>query len=924
MKQQNVGAVHQYSYGTVKNGDKKEQRGITLIILVITIVIILLLAGTSINLLLGNNFLKDSKAISDNAKIKEIQDELVLDKLLAIHEKALKNEEDSSNLTMQEYLDFLQRKGFDLNKLEDTNNENKKKLELEGHIFELEEKDGDIIITYYGESDNEEDEFKVEITNVTIDSISIKVVPKTIKITEYRYYIKEVKTGKEYTLVGTSSEPEYTYKNLTQSTEYAIKVGVTDSNNVKYEKAKKVTTDSFYFEAKISNPNITVQKKMNDTLLVKPTFDLVVHNNSGNKYNSYDVEYTVSIIGDSNIHFDNEPNQTIAGGSKREEKVSISFDIEDLDNIPETVTIRLTTTKPYSKSFDFEFNLKEVWVIQKIEDLVNFSNNVNKGRNYSNEDVILLNDLDFADPSDYENPNRTDYNDYNGDNSPETLIEELQKGRGFIPIGFVDETKVADQNVHFGGNFDGQKHTISNLYINNNVETHTTGFFGYIEKASISNFTLEGKVTSSAFASIAGVISFAKDSDIDNVTNKADVSIEIGRYQTAGVIAQADGVNISNCKNYGNISNGNHTGGIAAIVGNGIDRKETTITNSFNYGTISNSLGSTATGGIVGHQVNKDVGLLTIEGCENHGTISVNRNNQKEQKVGGIIGIVRSKAIITNCLNEGKVEGHLSNQTFSFNGGGIVGRVEAGHAIIRNCHNSGEIAGEYRLGGIVGHINNGGTIYVIDCHNEGVLRQVLINQNSSSASGGILGYGNNVHVYLINSYNSGAINGHQAGGLIGAFSTEATDSAYVVNSYNAGEVTSTTNYAGGIFGHLNAAAIFKVLNVYNIGIVSGRSEEYTYGIGYINTTDNHTVTNVYYNEKHSPSNQSYGWTSMDDATMHSTSFVETLNNNIPNVDITEMKNKLISVGLIDKDYDIHVHHWEFNDQLKYPTIKNEH
>ncbi len=684
------------------------------------------------------------------------------------------------------------------------------------------------------------------------------------------------------------------------------------------------SSQPFYFDAKISNPNITIQKKMNDTLLVKPTFDLVISNNNGNKYNSYDVEYTVSIIGNTNIHIDNEQNQTIAGGSKRDEEVKISFDITDLNNIPETVQIKVTTTKPYSRSFDFEFNLKEEWVIQKIEDLVILSNNVNRGINYSNEDIILLNDLDFANPSDYENPNRMDYDDYNGDNSKDTLIEELQKGRGFIPIGFVDETKVADQNVHFGGNFDGQKHTISNLYINNNVETHTTGFFGYIEKASISNFTLEGKVTSSAFASIAGVISFAKDSDIDNVTNKADVSIEIGRYQTAGVIAQADGVNISNCKNYGNISNGNHTGGIAAIVGNGIDRKETTITNSFNYGTISNSLGSTATGGIVGHQVNKDVGLLTIEGCENHGTISVDKNEQNEQKVGGIIGIVRSKAIITNCFNKGKVEGHLSNRTFSFNGGGIVGRVDAGHAIIRNCHNSGTIAGEYRMGGIVGHINSGGTIYVIDCHNEGVLQQALINQNSNSASGGILGYGNNVHVYLINSYNSGVINGHQAGGLIGAFSSDATDSAYVVNSYNAGEVTSTTNYAGGIFGHLNSASTFKVINVYNIGSVAGPSEDYSYGIGYINTTGSHTVTYVYYNEKHSASNQTYEWIPKNEADMRNSSFTDILTSNISNINIDEMKNRLIEVGLADSSYDLHVHKWLFDNELNYPILDKEH
>ena len=708
---------------------------------------------------------------------------------------------------------------------------------------------------------------------------------------------------------------------------FAITFGKTYA---KYILTKHIETtfssQPFYFEAEILNTNITVQKKMNNTLLVNPTFDLVVKNNSGDKYNSYDVTYTVSILDSSNIHFNDVPTKTIAGGSKKDEQVKINFDINDLDNIPETVTIRVATTKPYSKTIDLKFNIKEEWVIQKIEDLVILSNNVNRGINYSNEDIILLNDLDFENPSDYEDPDRTDYKDYNGDNSPETLIQELQKGRGFIPIGFVDETNVANQNVHFGGNFDGKEHTISNLYINNNVQTHTTGFFGYIENASISNFTLKGTVTSSQYASIAGVISFGKDSVINNVTNRADVSIDQGRYQTAGVIAQADGVDISNCKNYGNISNGNHTGGIAAIVGNGIEKMETTITNSFNYGTISNSLGSTAIGGIVGHQVNKDVGLLTIDGCRNEGEISVdgNTNTASEQKVGGIIGIVRSKAIITNSTNSGQIVGHLSKTTFSFNGGGIIGRVERGHAIVRNCHNFGSITGEYRMGGIVGHINSGGTIYVIDCHNEGVLQQQLINQNPNSASGGILGYGNNVHVYLINSYNSGEIHGHQAGGLIGAFSSDATDSAYVVNSYNAGKVTSTTNYAGGIFGHLNSASTFKVINVYNIGSVSGPSETYSYGIGYINNTGNHTVTNVYYNEKHSPSNQPYGWILKNEVDMRNLAFTTILANNISSIDVNEMKNRLIDVGLADDSYDLHVHKWLFDEQLNYPVLDKEH
>lgn len=683
----------------------------------------------------------------------------------------------------------------------------------------------------------------------------------------------------------------------------------------------------FYFNVSSDAPYLAVKRVMKGNLFADPTIDIVVQNNDGANYNEYDVKYNITIVDNPKFTFEGDTNtitKTIHGGSKIDETVSLKFKVKNFEDPTDKITLKIEAISPYKKTFeDLTFNIRNEWLIQKIEDLVIFSNSVNEGKSYVGDYVLLMNDLDFNEPSDYENPNSTDYNDYNGDTKTDILIKELQTGRGFIPIGFVDETKVAEQNVHFSGNFDGQKHTIKNLYINNNEETHTTGFFGYIEKASVSNFTLEGEVTSSTFASIAGVISFAKDSDIDNVINRANVSIEIGRYQTAGVIAQADGINISNCQNYGNISNGNHTGGIAAIVGNGIDRKETTIKNSFNYGNISNSQGSTAVGGIVGHQVNKEVGLLTIEGCKNYGIISVDGNIAAEQKVGGIIGIVRSKAIINDSINEGQIVGHLSRNTFSFNGGGIIGRVDSGNAIVRNCHNKGEIKGEYRMGGIVGHINSGGTAYVIDSHNEGTLSEALVNQNGNSASGGILGYGNNIHIFIINSYNKGEINGYQAGGLIGAFDTTAGDSAFVINTYNAGSVTSKYNYAGGLFGHLNKADL-RVDNTYNIGTVNGVSSTFTYSIGYINTTTSQFVDHTYYDNAIQASNQTFNWTPMDNATMHSAGFMTTLNDNISSISITEMKQKLISVGLIDEDYDIHVHHWEFNEELKYPTIKNEH
>ena len=57
---------------------------------------------------------------------------------------------------------------------------------------------------------------------------------------------------------------------------------------------------------------------------------------------------------------------------------------------------------------------KQPFIIKTIEDIVNLSNSVNKGTSYENEYIVLSKDLDFRNPSDYEDSLRTDYGDING------------------------------------------------------------------------------------------------------------------------------------------------------------------------------------------------------------------------------------------------------------------------------------------------------------------------------------------------------------------------------------------------------------------------------------------------------------------------------------------------------------------------------
>lgn len=128
------------------------------------------------------------------------------------------------------------------------------------------------------------------------------------------------------------------------------------------------------------------------------------------------------------------------------------------------------------------------------------------------------------------------------------------------------------------GTFDGQNHTISNLYMNGDIN-NSGGLFGCVtDDGIIQNVTVKGKITS---------------------TN--NIEAELG-----GIVGKliANG-KVLNCINYCDISN----------------KSSSTLLNS--------------AGGIVGYAGN--AGAKTISGCKNYGTITSLNNT----KVGGIVGEAR-------------------------------------------------------------------------------------------------------------------------------------------------------------------------------------------------------------------------------------------------------------------------------------------
>lgn len=235
---------------------------------------------------------------------------------------------------------------------------------------------------------------------------------------------------------------------------------------------------------------------------------------------------------------------------------------------------------------------------------------------------------------------------------------------------------------HFDGVFDGNGHTISNLYINDKNGSNL-GLLGYVnpttKKTSVKNLKMAnvqivGKtdiaaVCTSGFnatfenievisGSIAGLsdiygISGCRGS-AKNCINRADVTAS--RYNVAGVISTIQD-EASNCSNYGKITTG--TGWAGGIAG-GSDGF-TTIQNCANYGEIhvTGTVNSTdyAVGGLLGYPWN-----IEISNCANFGNIYL---TEQSEFVGAIVGTVQLK----------KASGILANTCEIYVGGAAQANV---------------------------------------------------------------------------------------------------------------------------------------------------------------------------------------------------------------------------------------------------------
>ncbi len=283
--------------------------------------------------------------------------------------------------------------------------------------------------------------------------------------------------------------------------------------------------------------------------------------------------------------------------------------------------------------------IDNVYQLKTVDDLVWFSNQVNRG----NVDInaILLNDINLSD------------------------LESNAKY--FTPIAY----RCPDMNAAYKGSFDGNNHTVTlklniDKTYNRDGSRNTSilpGFFGICDGAAIKNLTVAGSITiNTSVGGAGGIVASAENTVIENCINKADISITVTNAETksfGGILGVANPSKnnpskIINCVNYGNIKGTDFAKNKKAdtvcggIVGTLYDAS---VTNCYNMGNVSSR--GTA-GGVFGlintesNRIGQGTKTINISNIYNAGVVS---GTDGVSKMGTFAGEIKSENNTININN---------------------------------------------------------------------------------------------------------------------------------------------------------------------------------------------------------------------------------------------------------------------------------
>ena len=335
------------------------------------------------------------------------------------------------------------------------------------------------------------------------------------------------------------------------------------------------------------------------------------------------------------------------------------------------------------------------YLIESIEDLVQFSNEQKLEYKYNGKNVKLAVTLDFNSVFSYCDPTTKVSEKTKGviekdDNNGIEIKDFLTSGTGFNPI-------------NFSGTFDGNQKEIRNIYINKSEENYI-GLFGKTDNIKISELGVTGNIIGNQY--VGGIVGYAEKIKINYCFNKATIS---GNDTTGGIVGIIHGEDseINSCYNMGNVNgkgtvrmNYASTGGFTGVLTN-----YAKIMNSYNGGNVEAE--TYAIGGICGDNMGD------IYNCANVGNITGKKGGNTYGDVGGITGRLSNPASdeyemskIIESYNYGNVKNEDFENHFEEEGG-IVGNISCqGYKMEKNYYKKDTATEGSNYGDIEGQIES--------------------------------------------------------------------------------------------------------------------------------------------------------------------------------------------------------------------------
>lgn len=221
----------------------------------------------------------------------------------------------------------------------------------------------------------------------------------------------------------------------------------------------------------------------------------------------------------------------------------------------------------------------------------------------------------------------------------------------------------------------------------------TGGICGW-NNVRISNCDNSGDVSANSGSHNSGGISGTNDGLVENCVNRGDVSVD--QSNGGGIvgandsfISGQDGI-VRRCDNYGavNVISGGFAGGICGTLYMGY------LITSENHGSV---ISLSFSGGVAGQSLSGSY----MSGCANFGDITV-----RSTIAGGVSGYHGGSMVA--CYNAGEVDGIKV-------GGGVIGTVQGGDALLSACYSTGMVKGSDFAGGVCAR-NTGNGATIEDCY----------------------------------------------------------------------------------------------------------------------------------------------------------------------------------------------------------------